>query len=134
VSSLSLELPGAVVSQPRLEAWLAALLWDRRAAAATLAPPLPPPPAVKDAHDEGAQKADAAAPLVRAPATEEPFGFLAMEVFRMKGVLAVADSREDDAAPPGRASAFKHLLQVPHPRPTYPTTTANASFCQQRKE
>ena len=145
VSSLSLELPGAVVSQPWLEQWLASLLWKpissqapaaaAAAAAADDASKQPPPAAPGTAalgtaalgtmsqgaggmgdEDSGKKSIDDL-PKARTEArgVEHPFGFLAMNVFRMKGVLAVADSREDSDTPSGQASPFKHLLQVKPP-------------------
>jgi len=134
VSSLSLELPGAVVSQPMLEQWLASLLWDEPSSTSTSQGPaaaeaskLPSPAASEAAapepasgemdtseslskapNDEAVKKAAAAPPA----AAEHPFGFMAMNVFRMKGVIAISDSREDNDTPPGRASPYKHLLQV----------------------
>ena len=89
VGSLSVVLQGAV-DQPKLEAWLALLLWEE-------------PGGSTSPESDGI-------PVPKA----KPFGFLGMEVYRMKAVFAARGSREDDSCPTGEVSAFKHLLQVVH--------------------
>ena len=115
VGSLSLVLEGCEVpSVAALEAWLAPLVWGADYAtpaaspAAGLAAGLAAAPlgSTEGAGGEAATAttaaAAAAAPPAAPPAAPQPFGFLAPEVFRLKGVVAV------------RGSPLKHVAQAVH--------------------
>lgn len=98
VGSIAVVLDNCVVDEDLLDKWLSALLWTQ--------------PTPSDLGPSATSKTGAESPPA-APSDPigAPFDFMAMEVFRMKGVLAVA--RRGEGGYPV-VSPLKHVLQVVH--------------------